>query len=590
MSKPLNQSKKAKLVLMIPSIFLSQTLFAAPFTIINGQTVNTQQVLAAGETGTIDLGGTLDVAGGGAVASGGAANQILNNNGTINANGVGGAGVNLAGSSVTITNTGSINATAANSKGISSGGTNLSLTNSGSINANSANSDAVLSVGANVIITNSGSLHANGTSSSAINSTGADATINNSGLISASDATSYAIQGGNNDITLNLLSGSNIIGRIDLGGAGTDNDTVNIRSTNISGTMLFENTENVNFLDGTAGVVVNSSFDKTVSGITTKKVVTVETTGESTRGVTLSNLTSRVHNVLAQQAANQTAVKVSEKENYTHKQPNTWAQVFGGTFDHDGDGSALAYEYNHSGIIAGYEKNLDQIRVGFFGGYANTTTETKSNSFKTTGENLFAGAYSVHQFNSVRVISSVIGGMTKYNNERLVIDSTVGAEVAKSDFTSMFISPSLSVDSSFKINEKFAIRPLASVNYSVAWLDGYDEEGTTNSNLSIGNRRAQALNVKAQLEGAYSMNKDSEVALRIGVNSRYINDDDTDVSIAGSHFSFANSGDQNVTGGYAGFSLRAVTANKFNIGVDIEVGGNSKEDYVNGKVGIEYTF
>ncbi len=590
MSIPRNQSKKAKLILLIPALFISQTLLAADFTIINGQTISIQQVLSAGETGTIDVGGTLDVAAGGAIASGGGNNQVVINNGTINANGVGGTGVNVAGGNVTITNTGSINATAVNSYAISIVGANATISNSGSISANASGSNSIFSNGANATITNSGNINANAANSNAIDSSGADATINNSGTISASDATSFAIKGGNNDITLNLLSGSNIIGRIDLGGAGTDNDTVNIRSTNISGTMFFENTENVNFLDGTAGVVVNSQFDKTVSGLTTKKIVTVETTGESTRGVTLSALTSRVHNVLAQPAGKDAPLNASADVSYINKQSNTWAQVFGGAFKRDADGNALAYDYSHSGVIGGYEKDLDQVRVGIIGGYANTKTETKTNSFKTKGDNLFVGAYSVHTFNNMRITSSVIGGLTKYDNERLVIDSSVGAEVAKSDFTGWFISPSITVDSSFKVSDKVELRPSASLNYSVAWLDGYDEKGTTNSNLSIDSRKVQALTARAQLEAAYSINTYSELALRVGMNSRYINDDDTDVSIAGSNFSFSNSGDQSVTGGFAGISFRAVTASKFNIVVDVEVGGSSKGDYVHGKVGIEYLF
>ncbi|EPJ48216.1 MAG: hypothetical protein OFPI_30550 [Osedax symbiont Rs2] len=587
MSSRLNQSKKTKLGLIISSILASQILSAADFTIVNGATVTTQQVLNAGDTGTIDVGGTLDVAAGGAVASGGAANQVLNNNGTINANGVAGTGVNLGGSNVTITNTGSINATAINSRGITSGGASLSITNSGSINANSAGSKAVFSVGTNVIITNSGSLHANGANSHAIHSTGTDATINNSGLISASDVTSYAILGDNNDITLNLLSGSNIIGRIDLGGAGTDNDTVNIRSTNISGTMLFENTENVNFLNGVAGTVVKSSFNQTVSNL---KVVTVETTGESTRGVALSSFASRVHSLLAKKAIEEAPLDTSNDMNHLSHKPHAWAQVFGGNFERDADGSALAYGYKQSGVVMGYEQDVDNVRIGFMGGYAHTNTNTQSNSFKTKGENLFVGVYSAYKFKGIRITPSVIGGFTKYENERLVIDNTIGAEVAESDFNSVFISPSITIDSAFKISDNIELRPSATLSYSIAWLDGYDEKGTTNSNLSIGSRKAKAFTAKTQLEAAYNLSEASEIALRVGMNSRHIDDDDTNVSIGGSNFSFANSGDQNVTGGFTGVSYRALASNQFNIVLDLEVGGNSKEDYVNGQIGIEYTF
>ena len=93
-----------------------------------------------------------------------------------------------------------------------------------------------------------------------------------------------------------------------------------------------------------------------------------------------------------------------------------------------------------------------------------------------------------------------------------------------------------------------------------------------------------------QLAAAYQLDERSELEFRVGVTLRNSNDDDTDVSIAGNRFSYANAGDENVSGRFAGLNLRVANQDNLTLMVDVEFGGNSDEDYVNGEISLDYQF
>jgi hypothetical protein len=286
------------------SLVLSSPLLAADFTILDGVTVTTMQRLDTdGDTGVIEAGSSINTVLRAVNAT--ANNNTVINRGHIVTSGVSGIGIRSQGADATITNSGSIVTSGQNALGIRAVAADATITHSGSIitsgkfgygiqtlaaNATITNSGSIMtsgdtahgirSLGANATITNSFSIVTSGDLAHGVYSGGADTTITNSSLISATGTNSLAILGASNDITLNLLPGSQIIGRIDLGDDGGDNDTANVYYAGVSANLTFENTENINLF--VAGIV---------SGDT---VVTVDATGESTRGVALAGMTSSI--------------------------------------------------------------------------------------------------------------------------------------------------------------------------------------------------------------------------------------------------------------------------------------------------------
>ena len=649
MSLSTSYFKRSPLVIAI-SLALASPTFAESFIIADGDTETVQKQLINGQTGVIEVGGTLNTTEAAIVAFGtgntitnsgvitnssssttaaiesqGTGNTITNsgsitaglvgiystatatnakitNSGTIDAT-AGIYGIDSSGAKATITNTSS-GTIDANINGIRSQGINAKITNSGTIDAVG---NGIYSSGADAIITNSGTIDAGQggivssgddaiiTNSGTITATfvgifsyGANATINNSGHITG---TSYAVYGlspifkTTNSLTLNLLKGSQLMGAIDLGGDGTDNDTVNIHGGSVSATLTFKNTENINLL----GPGLKLSGDV---------VVSVDGTAEAARSVTLLNITGDIHNQIAQRT-NQPAplepVNVASSTllpgmYFKQYKPLAWAQVFGGEFDRDAEGDARAYDHDYVGINYGYEWDQDQRRVGLVAGIVKSDTKGNESSFKSDSNQFYLGAYANQQLQGFTLTTSLLTGYGRHDNKRLVIDNLNGREVAKSDFSSVFISPSLTVASAYTIYDSIELRPSASINYSIAWLDDYSERGTSQSNLSVDDRKIQALAAKLQLAAAYDYSATTELELRAGLNSRHSNDDDTQISIGASQAKFANVGDESVSGGFVGARLRIIGSDKLSLIADVELGGNGDEDYKAGNLSIEYSF
>lgn len=513
------------------------------------------------------------------------------NNSTISTSGITASGIESAGVDNIVNNNGGIITSGDSTASVTARGLNTTVNNNGAITASGDTATGVLSTANNVTINNNGSISMTGDSSIGVTTVGNDSTINNSRLISATGTNSYAISGGSNDITLNLLTGSQIIGQIDLGDNGGDWDSVNIyTNSGLSTTITFDNTESVTLL-GVPGVVMSSASSKTA--------ILIDPTIDSTRSIELTTLTNSIHRVISQRMAHTpttkpiqvAALNLSSGMLFQEQEPIAWAQLFGGNRDRDSEGNNLAYDHDYVGFTLGYEWDKNTTRIGLMGGVANADTETKTTSANTKTNSYYLGIYGHFKFDSVNLTTSLLAGYSEYDNNRLVIDNLNGYEVADSDFSSLFLSPSLTLSAAFSMNEQVELRPSASINYSVAQLDNYHESGTTRSNLNVDDRTISALTARLQLAAAYKLNPTNELELRLGMTTRHTNDDDVKANLASSVFRYGNTGDKSVSGGYAGANLRIASQNNLNIVADIEFEtASGGEDNISGQISLEYQF
>jgi len=352
----------------------------------------------------------------------------------------------------------------------------------------------------------------------------------------------------------------------------------------VSRSLTFENTETINLFG--AGTVIGDT------------VVTVEATGESTREAALAQFTSSVHNLISQRMTYTAPLKpvqvaaltLSPGMYFEERKPVAWSQFFGGNFDRDAEGSALGYDISHAGLNFGYEWDVNHTRVGLMGGISRASTETQTASFQTDTDSYYVGAYGHFKLGMLNLTTSLLGGYSDSDNDRVVADNLNGLETARSDVDSTFISPSITLSAAFKTADRVELRPSVNVNYSMAWMDDYQETGTTNSNLSVDDRTVEVLTARAQLAAALQLNDATEFEFRAGVSTRNGNSDDVDASIVGNSFSYSNAGAENVTGRFSGVNLRIAAENNLNLVVDMEFGGNNEENYVNGQIGLNYVF
>ena len=540
-------------------------VWATSFTISSGETVTAAQTLLDGETGLIESGGFLNTTT--TSITSGANNTVITNNGTISVNV---DSVTVFSNGSTIINNGLIRTSGDNSAVTDFRGSGHNFTNNGTIITTGVGSEAFFNRADNDVFNNNGLIQTSGVNSDVFEWIGENTIINNSGRIAAIGSATRAINGSNNADTLNLLSGSQIIGTIDLDN-GTD--IVNISGANNSSTLTLTDVETINLLNG--------------NGLLVGDVVTmVDPTGQSVSSAVLSSTTFAVHNVVNQRLAHHQPLKpiqvatseLSSGMVFQERGPQIWGSALGEMRERDLEGIALGYDHNYVGFTGGYEVSFYKARIGLLGGFVRSTVKTTGDKFgrvrsvDTDTDSFFAGAYSQYFLGGINLTTTLMAGYEDQENDRAVVDNLNGFETAQADFSSLFISPSLTLSSAYVLDEYFELRPSVTFAYSAGWYDDYAESGTTRSDLIIDDRNVHALTGQLQLAVAYSPYKESEFEFRVGAKARYTDNDDIDVNLAGTDFQIPNASDDSVYGGYVGMNLRVVIKERINLVADVEHG------------------
>lgn len=508
-------------------------------------------------------------------------NATISNSGSISTGGDYSIGIYAYEANSTITNSGSISTTGPWAYGILSGSQYSTTSNSGSITGTGDSVHGIESYGDFSTVTNSGTINITGANGVGINVSGNDVTINNSGLISATGTNATAIRGSAGNESLNILSGSRIVGAIDLGGGS---DTANIHGTPGSAVMTFANTETIN---------VHAPNAVLTGGDT---VVIVEPTGESSRGVVLAGLTSGVHNLLnwrmqttqPLRPAQVAALELSPGMLHQERAPYAWGQLFGSKGSRDADGLMLGLDTRVSGAMGGYEQDYGNGRIGFMAGVARGSADTDAT--RQESDTFFAGVYGHAFLDWANLSASLIVGTESWDQNRLVLDNVNGYETARSNTDSLFISPSLSLSQAYTLTPTNELRPSATVSYSRGRYDGYSETGTTNANMTVGGRTVQALSGRIQGELVHAVDA-GEVSLRMGLQARRTDSEAIKMSVGGDSLRFDAMGDKSAKGAYIGAGANLNIGKRLNLLAGLEVGRMSGgEKQLSGQLTLQYPF
>ena len=266
---------------------------------------------------------------------------------------------------------------------------------------------------------------------------------------------------------------------------------------------------------------------------------------------------------------------------FREREQQIWGSALGAKHSRGLEGIALGYDHDYVGFTGGYEVSFYKARIGLLGGFVKTNIKTTGDKFgrlrsiDTDTDSFFAGAYSQYFLGNINLTTTLMAGYEDHDNDRVVVDNLNnlnGIETAQADFSSFFISPSLTLSSAYVLDEYFELRPSATLAYSGGWYEDYAESGTTRSDLVIDDRDVHALTGQLQLAAAYSPFEDNALELRAGAKARYTDDDNIDVSLAGTNFQIPNASDNTVYGGYIGMNLRIAIKEKINLIADVEQG------------------
>lgn len=473
-----------------------------------------------------------------------------------------------------------IQATGPNSFGITASGS-VSLFNSGTISG-----------GTGIFAGGAGGVGSNITTSGTIIGTGGIAIQ----LSAAAD-------------TLTLLSGSRIVGLIDMGGGA---DTINLvnnitvtskvssLTTLLSGTIL----PNVINFTGTvnASITVNNSSGLP-SVLTATQLATLDPTALAQTGRALMDFTGGVSSLVqgrlggltptafGMQAASfaPEASRVADGANAAFasqalgygsagrsftKAPAgsditapyvAWTNGFGGKRMQDGTDQTLASNTTTWGVTVGIDRKVrSDLLLGAFLGVGGGRLSVDQSSQNVDTDYVFGGAYGRFEWASQFFDFTLTGGNASNKSSRLVVSDVAagGIETATAKYNGWFVSPEFGYGRHYSLGNGYTLTPSARVRYVAGFFDGYSESGSA-QNLVVGSRKLQNVEERGVFELSRTAIFGSANTIKTSVHGgviaqQRVGDTTINTVLIGQNLSFATPGTASPVGvvAGAGFDLR----------------------------------
>ena len=161
-----------------------------------------------------------------------------------------------------------------------------------------------------------------------------------------------------------------------------------------------------------------------------------------------------------------------------------WAKGFGSQGEQDNVANMKGYDTEAYGLMLAYDKPLDnQTRVGFGGGYANSTIDGKNSSGSTDIDSYQITGYLHHAPGPWFVQAAVTAGVNDYESTRHIVFPGVN-RTATSDYSGQQYSGIVTVGRHYQVNET-TITPLASLQATHLRVGSYTESGAGDVNLRV---------------------------------------------------------------------------------------------------------
>jgi autotransporter-like protein len=505
---------------------------------------------------------------------GAGSNLTISNSGLIEAYGIAASGIIWQNNGLRLDNSGSIVVSGLASLGIGAGGIDIAIVNSGAVNVSGTASTGIGTLFGNATVTNSGSVIVDGVGAVGIAALGDSSVVTNSGRVFSNQ--SAAIYFGAPSATLNLLGGTSIQGPVAFSGGG---NTVTFGPA-LNAVMSFAGS-------GLPQTILTGGRPFVIGG---NSVAVVDITGFASSGALIKDLADGIAGVTeARMFSPYDGVPTP------HNGPEAWVSTFGVVRSQGGSGASAGFSEALGGVVTGAEsRSGDGFLGGVLLGVAAGSTEVDDDAQEIVHRSVFAGGYFGYDGGAHFAEATFVAGVLDEQSRRRVANNLIlgGVEVARGDFKSVFLSPSLSFGTRLLVAAGTLI-PSMRLRYTRLFVDDYEETGS-DGDLAVSRHDVQIFEARGQLALALApiskQGQTWQTTLRAGIDAM-AQDSRVAVTLLGQDISFVADGRRVVLREFAGADLSADMGAGMTLDAGFEAGYGSDNAFtVRGKARFSKAF